>query len=162
MISKPQDVRLARHGDEELLFALIRASDDEWSMGARDDDKVRGVIGNACNASAPPRPMFGVIQGPLIIEGAIGLFPTEPWNSSDLYLRAFFHFVHPLHRQSKHAVHLVHFAQWFGERAGLRVVFELLHPERTAGKARFYSRHARPIGGLYVHDVTLAAEEKAA
>jgi hypothetical protein len=153
MTDRPADVRLAKAGDEELLFALICASDDEWSLGERDADKIRGVIWNAIDPRVPqPKPMFGVIAGPSIIEGAVGLYPTEPWNSSRTYLRAFFHFAHPLHRKSTHGVHLIQFSKWFGELAGRPVVFELLHPIRLEAKERMYGRHAKKVGALYIHE----------
>ena len=162
MTPKPPEVRLARRGDEELLFALVCASDDEWSLGPRDTAKVRDVISLAAAGGAPPRPVFGVIEGPAILEGAIGLFPTEPWNSSAPYVRAFFHYVHPLHRRSHHAIHLRDFAKWFGDMAGMPVIFELLHPERTEAKARMYSRGATPIGGLFMHGVPSVTKAAAA
>jgi hypothetical protein len=162
MTVKPDTVRLAKAGDQELLFALACASDDEWCMGERDDDKVRHVIRLAIEGGPPPRPVFGVIRGRSIIEGAIGLYPTEPWNSADPYLRAFFHFVHPEYRKSRHAVHLTEFAKWFAEKAGLPVVLELLHPERTEAKERMYGRQAKRIGGLYIHGAALSARQAAA
>jgi hypothetical protein len=161
MTPKPPSVRLARDGDQELLFALICASDAEWSMGPRDDGKVRQVVHLATSSGSPPRPVFGVVRGASIIEGAVGLYPTEPWNSSEPYLRAFFHFVHPDHRKSHHAIYLRDFAKWFGDMAGLPVVFELLHPHRTEAKARMYERGATRIGGLFAHGV-VAAKQAAA
>ena len=162
MTPKPPNVRLARRGDEELLFALVCASDEEWSLGQRDADKVRNVIRLAVESGPQPRPAFGVVEGPQIIEGAVGLFPTEPWNSSDPYVRVFFHHVHPLHRRSRHAVNLRDFAMWFGDLAGLPVIFELLHPERTEAKARMYGRAATPIGGLFMHGAAAVARAVAA
>lgn len=163
MTPKPLSVRLARRGDEELLFALVCASDEEWSLGSRDAGKIKGVIAHATDREASaPKPVFGVVEGPLILEGAIGLFPTEPWNSSDLYLRAFFHFVHPLHRKSRHAIDLRDFAKWFGDTAGMPVLFELLHPERTEAKAKMYERGAEKIGGLFMHGGAATFARKAA
>lgn len=162
MTPKPPTVRLAKPGDEELLFALVCASDEEWSLGARDPDKIRGVIYAATTGTDSGRPRFGVVSGPSILEGAIGLYPTQPWNSSDLYLRAFFHFVHPLYRKSFHAKHLAEFAKWFGDMAGMPVLFELLHPERTEAKARMYERQASRVGGLFMHGVMAPAVEVAA
>lgn len=162
MIPKPASVRLARPGDEELLFALICASDEEWALGTRDGDKIRGVIGSAIGGGPQPRPVFGIIPGPSIIEGAIGLFPTEPWNSSDIYIRAFFHFVHPLHRKSRHAVHLMEFAKWYGDVAGTPVVFELLHPLRTVEKDKMYDRQAERVGGLFMYGVAATMARAAA
>ena len=162
MTPKPTEVRLARHGDEELLFALICESDEEWSLGPRDDEKVRDVIGMATMGGPPPRPVFGVVPGPSILEGAVGMFPTEPWNSTEPYIRVFFHFVNPMYRRSRHAVHLAQFAKWFGDCAGLPVIFELLHPERTEAKAALYRRQAAPIGGLFIHGTPAAAKAAAA
>jgi hypothetical protein len=144
-------VSLARPGDEELLFALICASDKEWALGSRDADKIRGVIHAATHGEERVRPYFGVIAGPTVIEGAVGMFPTEPWNSSDYYIRVFFHFVHPLYRRSRHAVNLAMFAKRFGDTAHMPVIFELLHPVRTEAKARMYTRQATPVGGLFAH-----------
>jgi hypothetical protein len=162
MTQKPADVRLARHGDEELLFALACESDEEWSLGPRDDNKVRDVIGMATMGGPPPRPVFGVVVGPSILEGAIGLFPTEPWNSNEPYIRAFFHYVSPLYRKSTHAVHLAQFAKWFGELSGMPVIFEVLHPERTEAKMRLYGRQATPIGGLFIHGAPTVRKAAAA
>lgn len=151
MTAKPSSVRLARPGDEELLFALICASEEDWSLGARDPDKIRRVIWSAISDTPPPRPVFGVIQGPTVFEGVIGLFPTEPWNSSDLYLRAFLHFVHPMHRKTRHAVDLRDFARWFGEVSGVPVMFELPHSERTEGRARMFERGSERVGDLFIY-----------
>lgn len=162
MTPKPTDVRMAKSGDEDLLFALVCTSGDEWSMGSQDTGKVRNVIGLATSTAPPPRPVFGVIPGKTMIEGAVGMFPTEPWNSSAPYIRVFFHYVHPDCRRSRHAVHLAEFAKWFGELTSMPVLFELLHPERTEAKARMYGRQATAIGGLYMHDVPAAPMQAAA
>jgi hypothetical protein len=162
MTPKPSDVRLARPGDEELLFALICASDEEWSLGPRDDDKVRDVVAQAIFGGAPSDPKFGVIRGPSVIEAFIGLFPTEPWNSREMYLRAFSAFVHPLYRRSTHANHLIDFADWFGDMAGLVVIHDLLHPIQTEAKMRLYGRKTTPIGGLFVHGLPAVRKKVAA
>lgn len=151
MTPKPISVSLAQPGDEELLFALICASDDEWSFGKPDPDKIRGVIRSAIDGDERVRPYFGVIAGPSVIEGAIGLFPTESWNSSDTYIRAFWQFVHPLYRKSRHAVDLRDFAKWFGDVAGMQVLFELPRIDQTEAKARMYERGAEWVGGMFMY-----------
>lgn len=153
MTSRPTSVRLVHPGEEAALFTFVCSSDEEWCLGPRDDTKVRRIIDRAAGGGPMPRPVFGLVPGEKEIEGAVGLFPTELWNSSELYLRVFFHYVHPNHRRTRHAVHLAEFAKWFGEESGMPVVFELLHPELTANKAQLFGRQARPAGGLYIHEV---------
>ncbi len=162
MQSKPEGVRLAKLGDEERLFALICASDEEWSMGRQDNDKVLGSIEFALGAAPWPKPVFGVVDNGTTFEGGVGMFPTEAWNSHDIYLRVFFHFVRPAYRRSRNAVHLAEFAKWFGDKTGTPVLFELLHPERTEAKQRMYARQAVPVGGLYLHGATAVMKEEAA
>ena len=61
---RPDNVRLARRGDETALFALVCDSDDEWAIGLRDDSKVRDVIELAVSGHDTQRPSFGVIEVP--------------------------------------------------------------------------------------------------
>jgi hypothetical protein len=153
---KPSSVTLAKQSDENALFELIRASDDEWSFGKPDADKIRGVIESAFGPMTP-RPYFGVISGPTMIEAAIGLFPTEAWNSSDLYIRAFWQFVRPMYRKSKHAVDLRDWAKWFGDEAGLPVLFELPRMNKMETKAEMLERGAEWIGGMFMYRGALEA-----
>lgn len=159
MTIKPSSVTLASEGDEELLFALICSSDDEWGTGGRDADKIRGVIWSAIHGTESPKPIFGVIAGTSVIEAAIGLFPTEPWNSRDLYLRAFFHFVHPLYRKSPHGADLREFGKWFGEVAGMPVLFELPRIDQPGliEKARMFGRGTEWVGGMFLHRTPVVA-----
>lgn len=158
MTSKPSTVRLARPEDEDLLFSLIIAANDEWSLGAMSNEKIRGVIWSALNDPPPQRPVFGVIRGPRVIEGAIGMFPTEPWNSEEIYLRAFFHFVLPAYRKSRHAVELRDFGKWFSEFAGMPILFELPHLDQTEVKARMYERGTDWVGGMFVYRAPVVEE----
>jgi hypothetical protein len=158
MTPKPSDVRVAREADAENLISLVCASETEWSLLPRSLDRVRSVVWAAVGPSlhdhagkAIMKPTFGVIGDARRIEGAIGLFPTQPWDSESYYLRVFFHYVAPDCRKSTHGKHLMEFVKWFGDRANVPVVFELLHQERVEAKARLYARQAKNAGGLYIH-----------
>ena len=83
MTPKPATVHQAKPEDEDFLFALICTSGNEWSMGRQNPAKVRNVIHLATHGGPPPRPVFGVVRGPAMIEGAVGLYPTEPWDSTE-------------------------------------------------------------------------------
>jgi hypothetical protein len=152
--------RLARPEDADRLFALIVGSEDEWALLPRSYDKVRSVIELAVDRSPLfdldgtriMRPAFGVIDGGMGIEGACGLYPTQPWDSNALYLRGFVLYVHKACRRSTHAKALIQFGNTFGDVAGMPVVWEQLHPERTEAKCRLLGRQAKPIGGLFMHE----------
>lgn len=151
MTARPPHVRLARGDDADALFALVEISDGEWALGLRDDAKVREVIALATAPGDPPRPSFGMIEGPAGVEGAVGLYPTELWNCRAMYLRGFYHFVHPQFRRGDHAKSLMAFAEWFADTSDMPLVWELLHPLRTAAKAELYGRRAQPFGGLWLY-----------
>lgn len=184
MTPKPPTVRIAGARDADELFALIWTSQDEWALTPRSSEKVRRVVHLATtrddvvgtDGSPVLRPTFGVIDGEHGVIGGVGLYPTSQWDSEQFFLRCFFLFVHPGARRSiasaqigrpaltapnSHARHLFEFAKWFGERAGLSVVFEILHPDRTEAKVRLARRHAPMVGGLFMH-VPAVALEKAA
>jgi GNAT superfamily N-acetyltransferase len=149
---RPDNVRLARRGDETALFALVCDSDDEWAIGLRDDSKVRDVIELAVSGHDTQRPSFGVIEGADCIEGAVGLYPTEVWNCRKLYLRGFFHYVRPEYRRMPHGRRLMQFAEWFADTAGMLLVWELFHDsDALRSKQDLYARRARMFGSLYLH-----------
>ena len=108
MTPRPPNVRIARQGDAERLLALVVESATECASGQRDYAKVEAIIGLALDRTplfddegvSIQRPIFGVIDGPDAIEGACGLYPTQPWDSSDHYLRGFFHYVGRAYRPS--------------------------------------------------------------
>lgn len=174
MTVKPPRVRIAGTRDADELFALVWMDDAEWALTTRSSEKVRRVVDLATTREdtiGPDglpmlRPTFGVIDGEHSIVGGVGLYPTTTWDSDQHFLRCFFLFVHPAARRSiaaaqtnrpamtqpnSHARHLFEFAKWFGERAELPVVFEILHPERTEAKMRLAGRQATMVGGLFMH-----------
>lgn len=180
MTPKPSSVRIATERDADELFALTWMSPDEWTLTPRSSDKVRRVVNLATMRSDVPamqRPTFGVIDGEHGLAGGVGLFPTTTWDSEHYYLRCFFLYVHPSARRSvaqaqvgrpsltapnSHARHLFEFANWFGDRAGLTVIFELLHLQRIEAKVRLAKRHGAMVGGLFMHEPPAEAQELAA
>lgn len=152
-------VRIARQQDTERLFALIVESENEWTLAPRNYDRVRAAIALAVDrsplvdvdGSPVMRPAFGVVDGPLGIEGACGLCPAQHWDSDATYLRGFFLYVHVACRRSTHAKMLIQFGNWFADMAAMPLIWELLHPTRTEAKGRLLARQASPVGGLFMH-----------
>ena len=141
---------MAGAADFDPLLALIGMSDDEWMLGPPDNDEVRHTVGLATAGGPQPRPTFMVI-GATSLQAAVGLYPTKRWNSKSLYLRGFYHFVHPAYRKSTHGKDLMRFAEWFSDESKMPLIWELLHPEKTEAKARLYGRRAVPVGSLYLY-----------
>ncbi|HEX3587805.1 MAG TPA: hypothetical protein VH024_17530 [Candidatus Angelobacter sp.] len=141
------------------MFSLIVASGREWALGSQNHDKVRAVIALGVDTTSlhdPDggplmRPIFGVIDGPMGIEGMCGLYPMQQWDSDDLYLRGFFFFVRVECRRSTHAKSLLQFGNWFSDRSEMPLVWEMLNPQHTVEKAKLFARHANLAGYLFMH-----------
>jgi hypothetical protein len=161
MKPKPAIARIAKPSDADGLFALIVESEKECSLGARNYDRVREVIEFAVDRSPlfdmdglpVMRPAFGVIDGPLGIEAGCGIYPTQPWDSDNTYLRGFWHYVHVSCRKTPHGKTLLQFGNWFSDIAGMPLVWDLLHPEQFQAKMGLFSRSGGTlVGGLFIHE----------
>ncbi len=159
-VSKPPNVSLATAADAFGLLVLIQESDQEQAFSTRDYGKVREVVDLAsdrtplleADGTAFMRPIFGVIKVDGVMDGACGLFPTQPWDSWETYLRGFFLFVREKHRDKEpHAKNLLQWANWFADRSHMPVVWEALNSRTLDERSRLFLRHASPLGGLFIH-----------
>lgn len=156
---KPENVEIATEKDAAGLLKLIQESDRELAIVTRNYDKVRDVIGLAvdrtplvdADGAQVFRPVFGVITADGAVEAACGLFPTQPWDSQEFYLRGFFLYVSNASRRSTHAKSLLQFSNWFGDRTAMTVVWEVLNCRALDERSRLFSRHAMPFGGFFIH-----------
>jgi hypothetical protein len=166
MTPKPLHARIAKPTDAEHLFALVVESENEWALSGRSYDRVRAVIALAVDrsplvdvdGSPMMRPAFGVIDGPLGIEAGCGIYPTQPWDSDQTYLRGFWLYVHAACRKTTHAKSLLQFGNWFSDVSGMPLVWELLHPEKVQAKMALFSRSGGTlVGGLFIHEPSAEA-----
>jgi hypothetical protein len=150
---KPVSVRIAGTDDATGLLELVRESDKELAITTRDYGKISEIISLSMDPdlSSLERPIFGVVGASGSVEAACGLFPTEPWDSFEMYLRGFFLFVSHASRRSTHAQCLFQFANWFGDRVMMPVVWEVLNTRTLDERSRLFSRHAAPFGGIFIH-----------
>lgn len=156
---KPENVEIATEKDAGALLELIQESDRELAIVTRNYDKVRDVIGLAVDrtplvdedGATMFRPVFGVITTESTVEAACGLYPTQPWDSLEFYLRGFFLYVSNAARRSTHAKSLLQFSNWFGDRSKMPVVWEVLNSRALDERSRLFSRHAIPFGGFFIH-----------
>lgn len=165
-VSKPESVSLATEGDSFGLLVLIQESDKELAITTRDYGKVREVIDMATDrtpvmdADGTPfmRPVFGVIVADGVVEAACGMFPTQPWDSWETYLRGFFLYVGLANRNGRpgseyrhHAKHLLEWSNWFACRSHMAIVWEVLNCRPLDDRSRLFMRHASPLGGFFIH-----------
>jgi GNAT superfamily N-acetyltransferase len=142
---------MARHGDEERLFALFLIAHSENGFGDVDLDRVRAKIAKGCVGDGA---VIALADGPERIEAVIGLEPVRFWYSSDaatnFYSTDLLLYVHPLHRRTRHAAHLFQFAQWWEQQTGLPVVLGLMPKQDFDGKDRLFSRFGRRVSASYM------------
>lgn len=156
---KPENVEVATEKDAAGLLALIQESDRELAVVSRNYDKVRDVIGLAVDrtpimdedGSPFMRPVFGVVLDDAAVVAACGLFPTQPWDSLEFYLRGFFLYVGNASRRTNHGKSLLQFGSWFGDRTEMPVVWEVMNCRVLDERSRMFARHAMPLGGLFLH-----------
>ena len=160
MTERPADVRIATRKDAVPLFALIWMAHEECSLAPRSDEKVRNMVrialaqemlSDPITGTPIPPPVFGVVSGRDEIVAAIGLCVVDHWYSDRQYLRGFLTYVHPEHRRSTHAKHLLQFGNWWGEQMNMPVLYENWNPSGAPQKNRLFSRHAEMVGGLFMH-----------
>jgi hypothetical protein len=163
MVEFPSGMRLAAAGDEGRLYDLFLMAHMENGWGDVDESIVRTAIARGCK---PDGVVIALVDGPERIEAAIGLHPVRPWYCSDAvgnwYNSDLLIYVHPLHRRSRHAVKLFHFAQWWEAKTGMPALLGLLPKDDLEDKERLFSKFGRRIGGLYVIDSAGRWPEKAA
>lgn len=157
--AKPETVEIATPKDADGLLDLVQESDRELAIVSRNYEKVRDVIGLAvdrtplvdADGSTFMRPVFGVVVDDGKVVAACGLFPTQPWDSLEFYLRGFYLYVGSAARRSHHGKSLLQFSNWFGDRTAMPVVWEALACGAFDERARMFARHAAPFGGFFIH-----------
>lgn len=158
-VTKPVNVIIATRDETSSLMVLIQESDEEAAITTRDYGKVQEVIDLAAgreplmeaDGTAFMRPIFGLIKVDDVVEGACGLFPTQPWDSWETYLRGFFLFVSQTSRHKKHASNLLQWANWFSDRTQMPLVWEVINSRMFDERQRLFLRHGSSLGGLFIH-----------
>jgi|SRR6185437_6981815 len=150
MTAWPEGVRIAIAGDEARVFDLCVMAHAENGFGRMDELIVREFIRQATHRE---NCIIAIIDGPEHIEAMLGLRPLKLWYSlnepDSYYWSDLFFFVHPLHRQSRHAAKLFRFAQWWEGEIHAPVILELLPREDFEQKDKLFARFGKRIGGAY-------------
>lgn len=151
MVDFPKDIRMASPGDEARVYDLFVMAHAENGYGDIDEAHVKAVIDRACHHD---NAIVAIVDGPERIEAAIGLHPEKRWYSTNdaknWYNTDLLIYVHPLHRQSRHAVKLFRFAQWWSGETGMPTVLGLMPKDDFVEKERLFERYGRKVGSLYM------------
>lgn len=150
---------MAKHPDEDALFAFIWSADEEMPFGLRDEVKVRDMVKLSCATPQEfsiSQPRFGIVRGDRGIEAAIGLIANQWWWTHDYCLHQFFFQVHPGFRDRGHGARLMRFAKWFADSMGMPVRFEILG-ETKGSKTSLFERHSDPSGASFFYGMRKTA-----
>ena len=147
--SLPAGLRLAQQGDQERLFDIFYTAYRENGYGGLDDIIVRDVIDKICHAETYA---CGLIDGAERIEAVLGLQPARLWygDQNSWYWNELLFYVHPKHRQTRHAIKLFQFARWWERAVQAPVIINIFPTQRLKEKEHLFERYARPAGATYI------------
>ena len=127
-------VRRATPQDEEEMMALCRMLHLENGLFEMDEERVRGILqrGIVPNGGG----IVGVIGEPGKIEAIISIIISQMWYSSAWVLEELFSYVHPDHRKTNNAKHLISFAKKCSDEIGIPLLIGVISNDRTEAKVR--------------------------
>jgi GNAT superfamily N-acetyltransferase len=144
-----ETTRIARADDFEPIWSLLRGGYEESKIAELSEDRARTTIRNCLQPELGGAVAVACEHGRIV--GTIGLLVTQPiWSSDEWALVCLWHFVHPEHRASRHAINLLDQAEAAARQLKLRLFMGIDSPDRIAGKCRLYERRYRKIGYLYL------------
>lgn len=149
MTPKPPCIRVATSKDEYGIFLLAKMAHEENAVAPMDEGKVIDKIRLGTQGKGG---LIGVADNGNGLEGIIMMELAQQWYSNEWFLSELFAFVHPAHRRTEHAKHLLQFSKWAAEQMAMPLHLGVLSGERMKAKVRFYRRHIRMSGALFVHN----------
>lgn len=119
---------------------------EENGLFPMDDNRVRGTLRMAFNKQGG---LLGVIGEPGSIEAMIYMLLSQFWYSEAWHLEELFAWVHPEHRKSMNARHLIAFAKKCSDEIGIPLLMGVISNERTAAKVHLYERQFSKSAGSF-------------
>lgn len=140
-------VRLGRPGDRAAILALLRLQHDEAPLAEPDWKKIGETV-DACLAGNGGLAVV-CLEGERIVATA-GAVASQLWWTSDWHLGERWFFVHPDHRKSRHAARMAEFLKARQKQLGIPLINSVFSSKDTERKVRFFSRHFRMIGAIFM------------
>lgn len=154
--AKPANVRIAGPSDEVAIFELLKMDHEECGRFAPlDVAKLQNIIMHGTRRKGG---IVSVIDGPNGKPVAVQILTTEEWWwSKQRFISKIADFVHPDHRQSTHAAHLIQFAKWVTDQWSAEFGYQMyllpavLGTKKVKEKVRLYSRHVTQAGAFFLY-----------
>lgn len=149
------DVRLAVPEDLPKVLSLMEMACAEDAQHPINKEKVLSVVLRHYDKQGAMLAVIGEVGDPV----AYVLSVIDPvWYSDAFQLLELSLFVHPEHRKTTHAKHLMSFMKTASEGLSLDLTIGVFHNERTEAKIRLYRRQFGPQIGAYFMFHPAAAE----
>lgn len=155
-IAKPPNVRIANEGDETAIIELVRLDHAENATDVAPFDPQHAA--SFIQAAVRERDAtIGVIDGPDGPVGMVYLIPECWWFSPTWYVAERLLYVHPDHRRSRHAAHLLQFAQSFVDGMTTQLGYRVYLVSSVVGtvdvdkKVALFGRMMTRAGGVFVY-----------
>lgn len=153
---KPADVRIAGPNDEMAIYELLKMDHEECGRFAPlSPQKLQNIIMRGTRRQGG---IVAVIDGPNGKPVAVQVLVTEEWWwSEQRFISKVADYVHPDHRQSTHAAHLIQFAKWVTDQWSQNFGYQMyllpavLGTKRVKEKIRLYARHVTQAGAFFLY-----------
>jgi hypothetical protein len=159
--AKPANVRVATVHDEDAIFKLLwlDVTENALPIGVPSPERIMEHIQLATRPGAGKTPaILAVIDGP---DGApvacVLLLAFRWWWSEAYFWQEVFCYVHPAHRVSRHAEHLMKFCRWCSDNMTTKFGYTVwlfqgvTAKDNVRNKVAFYSRFSNYIGSFFLY-----------
>lgn len=144
---KPDDVRLAVLEDRPALVELTSMLHGENGLFSLSLPKRDRLLDRYFAHEGSIIGVIGEVGKPV---ASIYLSLTQPDYSDEWGLHEVWAHVHPDHRKSTHAKHLIQYAQFLALEMKLPLLIGILSNQRTEAKVRLYERMFEKAGAFFV------------
>lgn len=157
MITKPTNVRVVQHGDEDKLYRFIAAGHEESAIYPMSGYKVNKLIDAAIQQTHPI--IIGIIDSPVCneIAASICIVYEQLWYTDEWHLGELWNNVRPDYRRSNYAKDLIQFGKWVSDAAERALNIGIVTTDRMEAKIRLYKRqNLQQTGAYFIYNINLA------
>lgn len=153
IIVKPEDVRLAEEADRPALVELTTLLHGENGLFSLSLKKRDALLDRYYAKQGSIIGVIGEVGAPV---ATIYLSLTQPEYTDEWALVEVWSHVHPDHRRTSHAQHLLDYAKFMSSEMKLPLLIGILSNHRTEAKVRLYERRLQSAGAYFVFNEQFA------